>query len=257
MFTRTFTGDRNYNGIGDVSMNRSLVWRNLAMLAGTFLLTLTGGAPDGTAQEPIAQEEETEQEKELQNRVFSLGEIEVVRKAEESKNTTIEKVYDDEMRLFDRNDLADAVNLLPGVTLSETGARNEKMVFIRGFDIKHVPIFLDGIPIYVPYDGYPDLSRFNTFDLSEVIVSKGFTSVLYGPNTMGGAINMVSRRPVKDFEFNAVPDMPREIPTMPLATSAATRGNGMFREELPTFIGTTSIFRMISVPQRYRDAEKG
>ncbi|MFH0784698.1 MAG: TonB-dependent receptor, partial [Pseudomonadota bacterium] len=33
-----------------------------------------------------------------------------------------------------------------------------------------------------------------------IIVSKGFTSVLYGPNTMGGAINMVSRRPEKAFE---------------------------------------------------------
>ncbi|MFH0996110.1 MAG: TonB-dependent receptor plug domain-containing protein [Pseudomonadota bacterium] len=107
------------------------------------------------------------------------------------------------MRLFNRDNLADAVNLLPGVTLSETGARNEKMIYIRGFDIKHVPMFMDGIPIYVPYDGYPDLARFNTFDLSEVIVSKGFTSVLYGPNTMGGAINMVSRRPVKKFEVSA------------------------------------------------------
>jgi iron complex outermembrane receptor protein len=95
------------------------------------------------------------------------------------------------------------VNLLPGITLSEMGARNEKMVYVRGFDIKHVPIYIDGIPIYVPYDGYPDLSRFNTFDLSEVTVSKGFSSVLYGPNTMGGAINMVSRRPTKEFEGNA------------------------------------------------------
>ena len=69
-----------------------------------------------------------------------------------------------------------------------------------GLDIKHVPIFQDGIPIYVPYDGYPDLGRFTTFDLSKVVVSKGFTSVLYGPNTMGGAINMISRRPADKFE---------------------------------------------------------
>ena len=39
--------------------------------------------------------------------------------------------------------------------------------------------------------------------LSEIVVSKGFTSVLYGPDTMGGAINMVSRRPRKPFEMNA------------------------------------------------------
>lgn len=133
--------------------------------------------------------------------VFTLGEIEVSAKADEdTANPTVERLYADELRAFDRNTVGEAANLLPGVTLSVTGARNEQTLSIRGFDIKHVPLFLDGIPIYVPYDGYPDLGRFTTFDLSEVVVSKGFTSVLYGPNTMGGAINMVSRRPVKVFE---------------------------------------------------------
>lgn len=157
----------------------------------------TVSKPASPSQQGLAAESE-----ETQNRVFTLGEIEVVSRGEESKNTTVEKVYYDEMRLLDRNNLADAVNLLPGVTLSEYGGRGEFMAYVRGFDLKHVPIYLDGIPIYVPYDGYPDLARFTTFDLSEVVLSKGFTSVLYGPNTMGGAINMVSRRPVKEIEMN-------------------------------------------------------
>lgn len=138
----------------------------------------------------------------LSEGVFTLGEIEVTGSAEEEKNTTVEKVYAEEMFDFERTTVADAVTLLPGATASVSGARNEQTLSIRGFDIKHVPIFLDGIPIYVPYDGYSDLGRFTTFDLSEIIVSKGFTSVLYGPNTMGGAINIVSRRPEKAFEGN-------------------------------------------------------
>ena len=132
--------------------------------------------------------------------VFLLGEIEVSAKSEKDTNTTVERIYADELRNFNRNTVADAATLLPGVTSSMTGSRNEQTLHVRGFDIKHVPLFFDGIPIYVPYDGYPDLGRFTTFDLSEVVVSKGFTSVLYGPNTMGGAINMVSRRPGKFFE---------------------------------------------------------
>ena len=49
----------------------------------------------------------------------------------------------------------------------------------------------------MPYDGYVDPGRFTTFDLAEVNVTKGYTSLLYGPNAMGGAINLISRKPVK------------------------------------------------------------
>ncbi len=163
----------------------------LPLINGVLLIVLampTSGRADGAK---------------LSEGVFTLGEIEVTGAADKEKNVTVEKIYAEELRDFDRNNLADAATLLPGVTASASGARNEQTLYVRGFDIKHVPIYLDGIPIYVPYDGYPDLGRFTTFDLSEVVVSKGFTSVLYGPNTMGGAINMVSRRPEKTFEGNA------------------------------------------------------
>lgn len=131
---------------------------------------------------------------------FTLGEIEILEQADAAPQVTAQRVKDRDMRKFEADTLDAVVNLVPGVTLSTTGARNERMVSIRGMDQKHVPIYLDGIPLYVPYDGYPDLSRFTTYDLSTVIVSKGFSSVLYGPNTMGGAINMVSKRPKKSFE---------------------------------------------------------
>ena len=48
-----------------------------------------------------------------------------------------------------------------------------------------------------------DLERFTTFDIAEVRVSKGFASVLYGPNALGGAINIVSRRPADRLEGEA------------------------------------------------------
>jgi len=133
---------------------------------------------------------------------FTLGEV-VVATDSETPVDTDNHVDEQKLRQFNRDTLADALDLLPGVTLSRTGSRNEQTVYVRGFDIKHVPIFIDGIPVYVMYDGYPDLGRFSTFDLSRVILSKGFASVLYGPNTMGGAINMVSKRPENALEMNA------------------------------------------------------
>ncbi len=135
--------------------------------------------------------------------VFSLGKIEVTGKSDKDSSPAVTTVSGEDMLTFDRKTVAEAANLLPGVTISKVGPRNESMIYVRGFDLRRTPLFLDGIPIYIPYDGYPDLGRFMTYDLSELDLSKGSASVLYGPNTMGGAINMVSKRPAKLFEGNA------------------------------------------------------
>ncbi len=105
----------------------------------------------------------------------------------------------EEIRQFDRTTVSEAVNLLSGVTITNN-SRNEQTVYLRGYDPRQTPLFIDGIPVYVPYDGYVDFGRFGTGDLAAIQVAKGFSSVAYGPNTLGGAINLVSRKPNKAFE---------------------------------------------------------
>lgn len=134
--------------------------------------------------------------KDSQN-VFQLGEVAI--RGERDISSAISALR---LQQFAKTDVSKALNMLPGISLSAVGARNEAMVYLRGFDLRQVPLLIDGIPVYVPYDGYVDLARFTTFDLSAIQVSKGYTSVLYGPNALGGAINLISRRPVKRFEFN-------------------------------------------------------
>lgn len=131
--------------------------------------------------------------------LFTLGEVVVTTNLHNNINASLNATS---IKTFAKNDVGKALNLLPGVTLSAVGPRNESMVYVRGFDLRQVPLLIDGIPVYVPYDGYVDLARFTTFDLSAVNVSKGYTSVIYGPNALGGAINLISRRPVKKFEFD-------------------------------------------------------
>lgn len=130
---------------------------------------------------------------------FTLGSIEVIDVAGSRQTgwatpfqATLQAA---ELRRFERNDLASALSLLPGVSVQNLGARSEKLVYIRGFNSRQVPLFIDGVPVYVPYDGNFDLSRLLTFDVAEIAVSKGYSSVLYGANTLGGSINVVSRRP--------------------------------------------------------------
>lgn len=135
------------------------------------------------------------------SRVFRLGEISIKGNRDSLRSS---KIGSSIISRYNRMDVSRALNLMPGVTLSAVGPRNESAVSIHGFDMRQVPIYLDGMPLYVPYDGYVDLARYTTFNLSEIQVAKGYSSVLYGPNAEGGAINLITRKPVNPFEADVV-----------------------------------------------------
>lgn len=136
----------------------------------------------------------------LMAETFELGKIEVVESKEAGQASSVTVLDSQTMQDNERTTVVDALNILPGINIQNGGGRNEQMVMVRGFDVKHAPLFIDGIPIAVPYDGYVDFSRFTTYDLSQIEVSKGLTSTLLGPNTFSGAINMVTKKPTKEFE---------------------------------------------------------
>lgn len=134
-----------------------------------------------------------------QDGTFQLGTVVVKSTRDGVDQGTEQAVRKESIELNNANTVGAAVATLPGTSLSRN-SRNEEIVYLRGFDPRQVPVFLDGVPLYVPYDGYIDFGRFTTFDLSEVRVAKSGASLLYGPNTLGGAINLITRKPVRAFE---------------------------------------------------------
>ncbi|HYD15756.1 MAG TPA: TonB-dependent receptor plug domain-containing protein, partial [Hyphomicrobium sp.] len=127
--------------------------------------------------------------------IFTLGQLDVI------GGSTI---TNEAMWTFNKNNLKSAVEMAPGVTShSAGGRRNEGDIFVRGFDRFRVPLSIDGVRIYLPADNRLDMNRFLTPDLAELQIQKGYVSVLNGPGGMGGAINMVSRKPTKEFEAEA------------------------------------------------------
>lgn len=135
---------------------------------------------------------------------FTLGQIVVTAPRLEGIDISSETLSADAMEAFNRNSLDDAVNLIPGVVAANSGgSRNERLIFVRGFDRFQVPLSIDGIRVYLPADNRLDFGRFLTPDIAEVQVAKGYASVLDGPGAMGGAINLVTRKPSKELEFEA------------------------------------------------------
>lgn len=136
----------------------------------------------------------------LMANTFELGKVEVTTEKDISQNPSVEVVTTETIKETDAKNVAEALKSIPGVFTDYSGARGETTVRVRGFSNTRVPMFIDGIPIYVPYDHNIDLGRFKTYDIGEIDISKGYVSPMYGANTMGGAINIITKKPVKEFE---------------------------------------------------------
>lgn len=143
-----------------------------------------------------------ERQRQKPGTAFHLARIEVNVTATVEQLSTAATTEETDYRRRDLRTIPDALNLTPGVSMQRNGQRNERGVFIRGFDMRQVPLYIDGIPVYVPYDGYVDMDRFLTYDVGEIQVAKGFSSPLYGPNALGGAINLITKAPTQPLNLD-------------------------------------------------------
>ena len=70
---------------------------------------------------------------------------------------------------------------------------------MQGLDAAYTMILIDGVPLVGRTSGVLDLSRVSVGNIERIEVVKGASSALYGSEAMGGVINVITKRPVKDM----------------------------------------------------------
>lgn len=105
-------------------------------------------------------------------------------------------------------DLDAALANIPGVNVNRTLGifSNKSIVSMRGLsgkDQSRTLVMIDGIPINKTDGGSVNWNLFSKEYVEKMEVSKGPVSSLYGSNAMGGAINIITRKPSKKLEGNA------------------------------------------------------
>lgn len=133
---------------------------------------------------------------------YTLGVVSVQNNSKEA-NLFEQSISQETISQNSSETVSDALDNISGINQDVQGGRGESTLYMRGFDAKRIGVFIDGIPVYVPYDGNFDYGRFLTTDIGQIDVSKGYSSVVYGGNTMGGVVNIISKKPTKEFEGNA------------------------------------------------------
>lgn len=95
---------------------------------------------------------------------------------------------------IEAKDISDILSYTSGTFVS-SGAKNEFRLKVRGFSSQKIALLYDGIPVYEPYFNSFDLKTITAEEIESIKIVKGASSVLYGPNALGGVVNIITKRP--------------------------------------------------------------
>ncbi len=125
--------------------------------------------------------------------VFQLGEV-IVSAEQQTVDlaTTVTEIDAEDITQRGASTVAEALEMLPGVDVV-TGGKGQSYVKVRGFDQGDLKVMIDGIPVYEQYFRDLDLAQIPVASIAKITVTKGASSVLYGANTMGGVINIITK----------------------------------------------------------------
>ena len=71
-------------------------------------------------------------------------------------------------------------------------------IHIRGMQGKATQVFVNGVNVNSPSLGTADVGKFSMDNIERIEVVKGSGSLLYGSGAMGGTVNIMTKRPVRD-----------------------------------------------------------
>lgn len=170
------------NDTGNLSPLKTMPVKPIIRL-GTFILVLLTGFIAGT----IVRAQDFDSV-----RVYEMGEVVVTGSRVYAAPGTIHRVPARELESVDARDLGSLTTYIPSSRV-EVNSRGETQLFLRGAGERQLLVFLDGTLLNIPWDNRADLSLIPAEAVAHITTSAGLASVLYGPNSLGGVVNVVTR----------------------------------------------------------------
>jgi len=156
-------------------------------------------------------------------RHYNLEGIRVIADRPQETIGEIEVIEFDPILSIPETNIAEAVEQVNGLHVS-TGGKSGSTLRIRGFDNDQIKIMLDGRPLGGGYFGNVDLNTIPVSDIKEIRVLKGPVSSLYGSDTMGGVINIITDSPSNTSWLNMGTEFKRNATNKSYLSSARDLG---------------------------------
>ncbi len=115
-------------------------------------------------------------------------------------------------------------------------SRGEAEITVRGSESRQVAVLVDGVPLTLNWDARTDVSVLPSGAVSDLNMVRGLSSILYGPNVLGGVVEMSVARGVtlpRDPTLSASMGLDQKGGYGTSATGvmpfSGSNGNGMIR----------------------------
>lgn len=112
-----------------------------------------------------------------------------VRATSTTGGTSALVVNPDSLHVVPAPTLEQVLREIPFVSVREN-SRGEAEITVRGSDSRQVAVLVDGVPLTVGWDHRTDPSVIPITGAQSITLVRGLHSVLYGPNTLGGVIEV-------------------------------------------------------------------
>lgn len=161
---------------------------------GLLLLTLSLSLSPALAQDA---KDDQKVKKEKEKAVKITEEILVIGKSpKDMPLATVSTVVTADIDKLKPRDLSDVIKFIPG-SMVTFGDKDTYSLKLRGINSNRIALLVDGVPVYEPYFSTFDLKTVSAGGIDTLQVTKGPSSVLYGPNTLGGLVNVITKRPAE------------------------------------------------------------
>lgn len=129
-----------------------------------------------------------------QTGIYDLGEVVVSGKRESiTAGQTVDGVDARDIENKAARSVDEALQQLPGMNI-QLRNQGQPRLDIRGLPPRQVRLFLNGIPINSADDGQFDPSLIPSENIAEIKVIRGTSSVLYGPDALGGIVDIITKK---------------------------------------------------------------
>jgi outer membrane receptor for ferrienterochelin and colicins len=94
--------------------------------------------------------------------------------------------------------IADLLGDVTGIHVQQVSAvTNNKEIRIHGLPGRYTQLLRDGMPLFGGYAGSFSILQVPPLDLKQIEIIKGSNSALYGGGSIGGMINIISKKPIQ------------------------------------------------------------